>query len=80
MKILFDIITILHPKGVAKIRDIGSRDKKITEVVEFAEHMETMHKQVNQHLKTVNDKYKDWAYTKRYHKEFVIGDEFMVYL
>lgn len=38
-----EIVTGVHPKGIAELRDISSEDQKSSEVEEFADHMSALH-------------------------------------
>lgn len=46
----FEIVTKVHPRGIAELKDISSEDRKSLEAEDSADHMAALHIQVKQHL------------------------------
>ena len=76
----FDIVTRMHPKGKSDLRDVAGEEKRSTAGGEFADFMESLHKEVKLRLEQSNQKYKDNANQSRRDHDFQVGDEVMVYL
>ena len=70
----------MHPRGISDLRDVASEEKRSTVGEEFADFMESLHKEVKLRLEKSNKKYKENADKSRRHHDFEVGDEVMVHL
>ena len=57
----FEIVTGMQPRGVLDLRDVTGEEKKSTAREEFADFMESLHKEVKLRLEQSNQKYKENA-------------------
>ena len=55
-------------------------ERTSVEVEEFVEHIKHLHEEVHAHITKMNQQYKARADQRRRHKEFQVGDLFMVHL
>ena len=76
----FEIVTELQPRGVSDLRDVAGEEKKSAAGEEFANFMESLHKEVKLRLEQSNQKYKENDDQSRRHHDFQVGDEVMVHL
>ena len=76
----FEIVTRMHPRGISDLRDVAGEEKRSTVGEEFADFMESLHKEVKLGLEQSNQKYKENADKSTRHHDFEVGDEVMVHL
>ena len=76
----FEIVTRMHPRGISDFRDVASEEKRSATKEEFANFMESLHKEVKLSLEQSNQKYKENADHSRRHHSFQVDDEVMVHL
>ena len=71
----------MKPRGVSNLRDvIIDEEKRSVEGEEFAEYMNSLHREVKLKLEQSNHKYKENASKRRRHHDFEVGDEVIVHL
>ena len=66
----FEIVTGMHPRGILGLRDVASEEKRSVAREEFADFMESLHKEVKSRLEQSNQKYKENADQSRRHHDF----------
>ena len=76
----FEIFTRMHPRGISNLRDVASEENRSFVGEEFADFMESLHKEVKLRLEQSNQKYKKNSNQSRRHHDFQVGDEVMVHL
>jgi hypothetical protein len=76
----FEIVTGMHPRGISDLRDVAGEEKRSAAGEEFADFMESLHKEVKLRLEQSNQKYKENSDQSRRHHDFQVGDEVMVHL
>ena len=76
----FEIVTIIHPRGISDLRDVAGEEKRSAAGEEFSDFMESLHKEVKLRLEQSNQNYKENADQSRRHHDFQVGDEVMVHL
>ena len=54
----FEIVTRMHPRGISDLRDVAGEEKRSTAGEEFADFMESLHKEVKLRMEQSNQKYK----------------------
>ena len=79
-KTLFEIITGMHPRGISDLRDVASEEKRSAVGEEFANFMESLHKEVKLRLEQGNQKFKENVNQSRRHHDIQVGDDVMVHL
>ena len=57
----FEIFTGMHPRGISNLRDVAGEENRSTAGEEFANFMESLHKEVKLRLEQSNQKYKENA-------------------
>ena len=57
----FEIVTRTHPRGISDLRDVASEEKRSDVGEEFADFMESLHREVKLRLEQSNQKYKENA-------------------
>ena len=62
------------------MRDVAGEEKRSATGEEFADFMESFHKEVKLRLEQSNQKYKENVDQSRRHHDFQVGDEVMVHL
>ena len=62
------------------MRDVAGEEKRSATGEEFADFMESLHKEVKLRLEQSNQKYKENVDQSRRHHDFQVGDEVMVHL
>ena len=76
----FEIVTKMKPRGVSDLRHVPSEEKRSATREEFANFMDSLHKEVKLRLEQSNQKYKENVDKSRRHNDFEVGDEVMVHL
>ena len=55
----FEIVIGMHPRGISDLRDVAGEEKRSIVGEEFANFMESLHKEVKLRLEQSNQKYKE---------------------
>ena len=76
----FQIVCGSSPRTTLELRKIGQGERTSVEIEEFVEHVNNLHEEVHAHITKMNQQYKAREDQRRIHKEFQVGDLFMVYL
>ena len=74
----FEIVIGMHLRGISDLRDVVGEEKRSTTGEEFADFMESLHKEVKLMLEQSNQKYKENVDQSRRCCDFQVGDEVMV--